>query len=110
MLEMRHYLLISAIFGSLLLNSCSRKEPTLRTFQMGERAQVGRVIYTTLETEWLAQVGEPPQVRVPKNRFFLIRVSIANSGNSNQLAPALTLIDDGGQEYPELTDGQDIPQ
>jgi hypothetical protein len=110
MLNMRQCLLGIAILASSLLVGCSRSEPTLRTFQMGERAEVGRLIYTTLETRWLTQIGEMPDAKIPKNRFLLIRVSIANSGSGDLLAPSLSLVGDDGQTIPELTDAQGAPQ
>jgi hypothetical protein len=77
---------------------------------MGDRAEVGHLVYTAVETRWLPQIGEPPQSRVPKNRFLLVRVSVVNSSNSSELAPALSLVDDDGQTYPELSDAQGAPQ
>lgn len=109
MLDMQRYLPLIALCVSFCLVGCSRnKAPSLRTYQMGERVEVGRLIYTAVETEWLTQVGEPPQVKVPKDRFYLIRVSIANSGANDQVSPALSLLDDNDNSHPELTDAQGV--
>ena len=82
----------------------------MRTYQMGERATAGHLIYTAFETEWLPQVGEGAEQRLPKNRFFLVKISIGNSGSSDQIAPSLSLLDDNGNSYPELTAGQGVRQ
>jgi hypothetical protein len=110
MLDMRHCLLVAGILASCFLIGCSRSAPSLRTYAMGDRAELGHLIYTTLETRWLTQIGEEPETKAPKNRFLLIRVSIANSSSSDQLAPALSLVGDDGHTYPELTDAQGAPQ
>jgi hypothetical protein len=77
---------------------------------MGERAQAGPLIYTVFETKWAPQLGEGMSPRVPKNRFMMMRLSIVNSGSNDTTAPTLTLIDDNGQRYQELSDGEGVTQ
>jgi hypothetical protein len=77
---------------------------------MGERAQAGPLIYTVFENRWMPQLGAGVASRVPSNRFFLLRLSIVNSGSGDTMAPALTLVDDSGQRYQELSDGEGVPQ
>ena len=48
--------------------------------------------------------------RVPQNRFFLIRISAVDSGNEEVLVPNPTLLDDAGNAYEELSDGEGVPQ
>jgi hypothetical protein len=48
--------------------------------------------------------------RIPTHRFFLIRISAVNSGASDIMIPNLTLEDDAGNSYPELTNGEAVPQ
>ena len=79
------------------------------THPMGERVQVGHLIYTVLETQWLTQLGLGLSARVPQNRFFLVRLSVANSGSEALPAPATTIEDDNGNSYSELTNGEGAP-
>jgi Domain of unknown function (DUF4352) len=77
---------------------------------MGERAQTGVLIYNVFDTKWMAQAGSGLNARVPANRFFLIRMSIVNSGSTETAAPRLTIADDYGQSYTELENGEGVPQ
>lgn len=77
---------------------------------MGDRVELGRLVYTVLETRWLPQIGEGPTARVPKNRFFLMRISVASTGKGDLLVPNLSIEDDRGNAYPELTDGEGVSQ
>jgi hypothetical protein len=100
------------IAGAMLI-SCSApagNNSVIPTYAMGDRAQAGPVIYTLFENRWLAQLGTPPASRIPQNRFFMLRLSMVNSGSSEVIAPGLTLIDDNGQRYQELSDGDGVPQ
>jgi hypothetical protein len=47
---------------------------------------------------------------VPKDRFFLVRISVVNGGASDLMVPVLTLVDDTGQTYPEIPNGDQVPQ
>jgi len=93
------------------LVSCSPKddEPRLRTYSMGERVPLGHLIYTVFEREWMTQIGTGVDARIPQNRFYLLRVSVSNSGGSDAIIPTLALVDDGGATYPELENGEGVP-
>jgi len=77
---------------------------------MGERVHAGKLIYNVFETQWLTQLGQGPAARVPQNRFFLVRVSVVNSGGAEVLVPTMQLVDEGGQTHPELSNGEEVPQ
>ena len=77
---------------------------------MGERVQVGNIIYTVFETQWLTQIGEGLSARVPQNRYFLVRLSAANASNGDLMVPNMTIEDDNGNDYTELTNGEGVPQ
>ena len=47
---------------------------------------------------------------MPQQRFFLVRVAITNSGGQPVVAPNLSVVDDKGNSYEELSDGQGVPQ
>ena len=77
---------------------------------MGDRVTAGSLVYNVFEAQWKAQLGQGPDTRVPKDRFFLIRLSVVNSGSTDLMVPALTLVDDAGQTYPELSNGDQVPE
>lgn len=77
---------------------------------MGDRAQAGPLIYTVFETRWAPQLGAEGSERIPNNRFLMIRLSVVNSGSTEASIPTLTLIDDNGQRFPEIANGEGVPQ
>jgi len=101
---------LAAASLALLLNSCSMGKFPVRTYQMGERVSLGPFIYTVFETQWLTQMGEEPSLRIPQNRFFLVRASVVNSGSTELTAPNVSIVDDNGKIYPELVNGESTPQ
>jgi hypothetical protein len=95
----------------LLATSCSpNRTSPIRTFPMGDKVTLGHLIYTVFETQWLTQIGEGAAARVPQHRFFLVRMSITNSGADEVLAPNLTLLDESGPTYGELSNGEGVPK
>jgi hypothetical protein len=97
---------------ALFLLSCggSSQDKTLRVYDMGTRVEVGHLIYTVFETQWMPQIGAGDTARVPKNRFFLVRLSAVNSGSEDLDVPNVSLIDDHGNTVEELQDGDQVPQ
>jgi hypothetical protein len=98
--------------AALLLAGCSSgpAKPPILQYNLGEKVPVGHLSYTVFETQWLTKLGEGGNERVPQNRFFLIRLSAVNGGSSDAAIPNLTLEDDKGQKYEELTNGEGVPQ
>ncbi|HTQ53973.1 MAG TPA: DUF4352 domain-containing protein [Bryobacteraceae bacterium] len=76
---------------------------------MGERVTAGSLVYNVFEDQWKAQLGEGTAARVPKDRFFVVRLSIVNGGATELMVPSLTLVDDSGQTFPELSNGDSVP-
>jgi hypothetical protein len=106
---------LRAALGVLLLLICScssRSAPTRKsTYRMGERAQVGRLIYIVLDTEWLDRLGDPPNARLPEQRFLTVRVSVTNSGTTLSAVPLLSVSDmSGGRKFSEITDAPAVPE
>jgi hypothetical protein len=95
----------------LLLAGCGGKpKDEVRTFSMGEKVELGHLIYTVYETQWLTQIKQDPTPRIPQNRFLLVRVSIVNTGGGSILSPHLTIQDDRGNTYQEVANGEGVPQ
>lgn len=93
----------------LALAGCSTPQAKLRTASLGDRIELGHIIYTIYDTQWLTQIGQGVEAKVPQNRFFLIRLSAANSSNSPVMVPAMTLQDDDGKTYNELAEDVGVP-
>jgi hypothetical protein len=104
--------LIFISFLSLTLTACSslsssKNKPLI--YAAGDKATFGHLVYSIIDTEMTQQLGtDPSTARTAQNRFFLVKVSISNSGTDDQSIPAMTLVDDSGQNYTELADGTNV--
>jgi hypothetical protein len=108
---MRSALVCISLFAATLTGcsgiSSSNNKPVI--FAAGDKATVGHLVYSVTDTEMAQQLGDDPATaRTPQNRFFLVKVSISNSGSEEQPIPAMTLVDDAGQNYAELADGTNV--
>lgn len=101
---------MTAVSAALLLSGCGEQKFPVRTYPLGEKVMIGHLSYTVFETQWLTELGDPATPRVPQNRFFLVRTSIVNSGSSEVVSPNLTVEDDQGHSYPEVSNGDGVPQ
>jgi hypothetical protein len=97
----RVILLLAAAVAALWLAACSKETPD--PVSMGERVNVGHIVYIAFDTQWLSQIGEGPDARIPQNRFFLVRMSATNKGAGDVMVPNLSVEDDSGHRYPELS-------
>jgi hypothetical protein len=94
-----------------LLSGCSAPAgPPVDKYLIGEKAPVGKLIYTVFDTQWLTQLGDAATGRVPQQRFLLVRFSAVNSGSDEVGAPALSIVDDQGRTYDEISNGEGVPQ
>ena len=78
--------------------------------KMGDRVQVGPLIYTVLESEWKNTLGESAETKYPKNKFLILRVMVTNSGASECAIPHMSLEDAAGNSHMEGIEGQSIPE
>ena len=96
----------------LLLAACTEDQPApllVHTYAMGDRINIGHLVYQVFEAQWRPALGEDNDLRVPQNRFFILRLSATNSGSGSELVPNMTLEDEAGTSYPELKDGSKVP-
>lgn len=100
------------ILAALLLAGCGSSTPPRQTkmYPAGEKAVSGNLTYTVIDTQIQPRLGSDDSPRNPQNRFYLIQVAVSNGGNQDAPIPAMTLIDDSGQTYPELPDGTGVPE
>jgi hypothetical protein len=73
---------------------------------MGERVSTGPLIYTVIETEWSAALGN----RLPTSKFLQVRLTVSNSGGSERAVPLLELVSQQGQTYQESSDGTGVEE
>jgi hypothetical protein len=77
---------------------------------MGQCVSVGHLVYTVFETQWLPRLGAGADVRMPEHSFFLVRLSAVNGGSEQMTIPNLTIEDDQGNSYDELSNGDGVSQ
>jgi len=101
-----------AVSLSLFSGCQSTDKGLVGKFKVGERAQIGPLIYNVYEMQYLMNMGEGADARVPKNRFLIVHLTVVNSGasTSDQSIPTFTLIDDSGVTFTELDNGAGVPQ
>ena len=105
-------LFAAPLLAGLLLSGCGDGEKTfpVRTYNMGEKIELGHINYQVFETQWLTHIGEGADARIPQNRFFLIRVIAVNGSGGEATVPTMSVQDDKGVLYNELSDGTGVPQ
>jgi hypothetical protein len=101
---------LTAVCAAFLLIACSRAHHPVSVYNIGEKATVGHMVYTVFETQWLTQLPQQPTPRIPKNRFFLVRLSAVNGGGGDVMLPEMTIEDDNGNAFQALNNGEGIPQ
>ena len=110
MCRLRWIPILAAVTAALLLNACSSRSPQIQAYSLGEKAELGHIIYTVYETQWVPQFGDGPAARIPQHRFFLVRMAAVNGSGADLIVPNVTIEDDRGNSYPELKDGDGVPQ
>ena len=80
----------------------------VQVFGIGEKVQVGPLIYNVLEAEWSPQIGRGEQARLPARRFLTVHLSVTNSGAEPVAVPSFRIVDEAGHQYSESMDGQNV--
>ncbi len=107
-MKTKYFLLLAAALLVAQAGCGSRAVPAeSKMYKMGERAEVGPLIYTVLDVEWKDSLGESLEPRMPQHHFLLVRVSITNSGGARAGIPPMLLADASGATFTELSDGKD---
>jgi hypothetical protein len=108
---MRHFILSASIAAGMLLAGCSTPTTTpISNYLMGEKVQLGYLSYTVFETQWLTHLGAGPEGRLPQHRFFLVRFNAVNGSSNEVTVPNATVVNDRGQVFEELSNGEGVPQ
>jgi len=96
---------------ALALAGCNASQSRqTKVYQPGEKAVVDKLTYSIVDTQISPRLGEDPNPRIPQNRFFVVQISVSNSGNKSLPIPSMTLVDDSGKVYNELADGTGVPR
>lgn len=103
--------LLTAAVAAFFLSACSHDGQTaaVRTFPMGDKVEVGHLVYRIFDAQWMTQIPQDPAPRIPQQRFLLVRLSADNASGADVLIPGLTLEADG-RTYTELSSGEGVPQ
>lgn len=102
-------ILYAALGAVLVLGGCSKAKEAPKVYSMGERVELGHLVYTIYETQWLTHVGSGPEAKVPTNRFFMVRINAANTSGGELFVPAMTIEADNGQTFDEVSNGDGLP-
>jgi len=92
------------------LPGCRRKTRQDKVVAMGVPVDVGPLTYTAIESEWRDTLESSSGQRIPKNRFLLIHVAVVNNAPEERAAPLLQVEDGKGQIYPEISEGDGVPE
>ena len=111
---MRLYISVLFCAAAFGLAGCSvgdsgeSKSAEVRVVPAGEKAAVGHLTYSIVESQIMTRLGDDANPRIPKDRFILVQVDVSNSSNVDNPIPAIELLDDNGKIYSELTDGTGV--
>lgn len=101
---------VASLILSCGLTTCST--PAKKDYQivrLGEKVQTGPFSYSAFDTQWLVNLGEGAAARSPQHRFFVVHVNIVNGGRADATVPTISVMDDSGQTFPELSNGEGVP-
>lgn len=93
---------------TLLLSGCQEDSTEKLIYGMGERVANKPLSYVVVESSWANQLGENFQIRIPRNRFLMITLSVTNGGGGPISLPLLNLEDGKGNRYQEVSDASGL--
>ncbi len=107
----RNALACAVVLSALAAVSCtSQSGSSPLACKLGETARLGMLAYTATETEWLDQLGEGAEARLPKNRFLAVRLTVTNGGVRRAAIPGTELVDAKGTVHAEIGDASGLPE
>jgi hypothetical protein len=101
-------LAVALVLGGTGCSSESGSSAPEREFSMGTLVAVGGLTYTVIDQRWAEALPSSTGVRLPKERFLIIGISVTNGGGATAGIPLLTLVGSDGKEYQEETKGDGI--
>src|SRR5688572_2913345 len=101
--------LLSAITTVLIFqSSCNSGRSQVPTFAIGQKVQLGKILYQVLDAQWMAEVQGAKQP--PKNRVLQLHLTITNNGAQEATLSFLRLIDRAGNETLEMAEIEGNPR
>lgn len=89
------------------LSGCT-KPPQIH--QLGEKVQLGGVVFSVLDAEWATDIDPGgANAKTPKHRFLIVHITMANTGSKEATIPLLHVVAADKSEHLELTEGQGVP-
>ena len=88
----------------------STKGDSGKTFGMGEAANVGKLTYTVVESDWKRTLEGASGQRLPKNQFLVLNLTITSRADAEVGVPLLSLLGENGAEFREEDKGDGVPQ
>ena len=89
------------------LSGCT-KPPQIH--QLGEKVQLGGVVFSVLDAEWATDIDAGgANAKTPQHRFLIVHLTIANTGSKEATIPLLHVIAADKAEHLELAEGQGVP-
>jgi len=85
----------------------SRKAPPA---PLGAKVQVGPLLYTVHEVDWVDELPGETSTRLPERKFAIARLQVQNTGNREVHVPLLKMISAQGQSFIEQDDGKGVEE
>jgi hypothetical protein len=91
---------------------CTRPEPAgpQKMYRMGERIEVGSMVYTVLDAEWLDHLGTGAAARLPQHRYLSVRLSATNGGASVVTIPPMAISSASGDRFEEIQEASALSE
>jgi hypothetical protein len=104
----RFGLSVTCLLCAIGLEGCARESSAKPEYSMGEKVVLGPLTYTVIDSSWKTQLGDLLKLRLPRQRFLLLQVSVSNNSASEVSIPLLQLENYNGQSYVESDSGEGI--
>jgi hypothetical protein len=98
----------AVVLCALGSTGCQKAPSGQTTFQAGEAAAAGPLVYNVVQTTWRTEYGELLRKRMPQNRFLQITLSVTNKGTQSVSLPFFSLEGDNQASYKEVEDGTGV--
>jgi hypothetical protein len=108
MSKSRHFFPALLVFAIFLTGCSGSPARPAFTYMNGDNAAVDRLTYSVVDNQVFTRLGTDASTRLPQNRFYVVDLSVFNGGSGDAAIPAMTLVDDSGKTYDELTDGAGV--
>ncbi len=78
--------------------------------QLGEKVQLGGMVFSVLDAEWAADIDAGgANAKTPQHRFLIVHLTMSNTGSKEATIPLLHVVAADKSEQLELAEGQGVP-